>query len=95
MRWLFLIAYAAGAVLLGLWWWGGHPGVGMEIFPKVDVGQFTLRLRAPTGTRIQHTEQLTLQAIEGGQHPCQKGHALILARPIITSDHVPEQSERR
>lgn len=37
----------------------------------------------------------TLQAIEGGQHPCQEGHALILARPIITSDHEPEQSERR
>jgi multidrug efflux pump subunit AcrB len=65
VRWLFLIGYAGGAVVLGLWWWGGHPGVGMEIFPKVDMGQFTLRLRAPTGTRIQHTEQLTLQAIEG------------------------------
>src|SRR5262249_11116545 len=27
--------------------------LGVEIFPKVDAGQFQLRLRAPSGTRIE------------------------------------------
>jgi len=29
-----------------------------------DAGQFALRLRAPAGTRIEKTEQLTLQTLE-------------------------------
>src|SRR5262249_41627795 len=35
-----------------------------EIFPTVDEGQFQLRLRAPTGTRIERTEELAQQALE-------------------------------
>jgi multidrug efflux pump subunit AcrB len=38
--------------------------LGTEIFPKVDAGQFQLRLHAPTGTRIEHTEAITLQTLE-------------------------------
>ncbi|HLK56926.1 MAG TPA: efflux RND transporter permease subunit, partial [Chthonomonadaceae bacterium] len=38
--------------------------LGTEIFPKVDAGQFQLRLRAPTGTRIERTEAITLQTLE-------------------------------
>ncbi len=37
--------------------WSGRR-LGMEIFPKVDAGQFQLRLRAPTGTRIEKTEEI-------------------------------------
>jgi multidrug efflux pump subunit AcrB len=54
-------AYLACAGLL-LWLVGGR--VGREIFPTVDAGQFQLRLRAPTGTRIEVTEQLAKQALE-------------------------------
>jgi multidrug efflux pump subunit AcrB len=44
--------------------WVGTSNVGTEIFPKVDAGQFQLRLRAPTGTRIERTEGITVQALE-------------------------------
>jgi multidrug efflux pump subunit AcrB len=45
-------------------WFFGRP-LGTEIFPAVDAGQFQLRLRAPTGTRIEWTEQLMVQALDG------------------------------
>jgi len=34
------------------------PWLGTEIFPNVDTGQFQLRVRAPTGTRIEWTDEL-------------------------------------
>jgi len=37
--------------------------VGTEIFPQTDKGQFQLRLRAPTGTRIERTEELSQEAL--------------------------------
>lgn len=40
------------------------PRLGTEIFPKVDAGQFQLRLRAPTGTRIERTEVFAQQALK-------------------------------
>jgi multidrug efflux pump subunit AcrB len=61
VRWLLVPAYFGAAGLL-LWLVGGQ--VGREIFPAVDTGQFQLRLRAPTGTRIRVTEQLAVQALE-------------------------------
>jgi multidrug efflux pump subunit AcrB len=64
-RWPLAACYLGVAALLAGWWVLGHPGVGTEIFPTVDAGQFQLRLRGPTGTRIQRTEELTLQALEG------------------------------
>jgi multidrug efflux pump subunit AcrB len=44
-------------------WFAGRP-LGREIFPTVDAGQFQLRLRAPTGTRIERTEELAIQALD-------------------------------
>lgn len=38
--------------------------LGTEIFPKVDAGQFQLRLHAATGSRIEHTEAVTLRALD-------------------------------
>ena len=38
--------------------------LGTEIFPQVDAGQFQLRLRAPTGTRIEQTEEIAREALE-------------------------------
>jgi multidrug efflux pump subunit AcrB len=40
------------------------PHLGTEIFPVVDAGQFQLRLHAPTGSRIEHTEAVTLRALD-------------------------------
>ena len=39
-------------------------GLGTEIFPKVDTGQLQVRLRAPTGTRVDGTEQIALRALD-------------------------------
>jgi len=61
LRWVSVPAYLAVAVLLVVFV-GGK--VGREIFPTVDAGQFQFRLRAPTGTRIEVTEQLAVQALE-------------------------------
>jgi multidrug efflux pump subunit AcrB len=65
-RWVMLAGYMGVVAILVAWWVIGHPGLGMEIFPKVDAGQFQLRLRAPDGTPLEQTEALAkdvLQAI--------------------------------
>ncbi len=36
---------------------GIYPFVGLAFFPKTDAGQFTINLKAPTGTRIEVTDQ--------------------------------------
>jgi multidrug efflux pump subunit AcrB len=54
-RWIVLPVYLAvsGAVI---YFAGG--ALGTEIFPSADSGQIQLRLRAPTGTRIERTETI-------------------------------------
>ena len=59
-RWPLAAAYLVLAALL-IWQIGGR--LGWEIFPTVDSGQFQLRLRAADGTRIETTEEITLQAL--------------------------------
>jgi multidrug efflux pump subunit AcrB len=60
VRWLVLGGYAVVAALVlavcGL-------QVGQEISPQVDAGQFQMRLKAPVGTRLEVTEDLTRQAL--------------------------------
>ena len=60
-RWIVLALYLvlAGLILVIL-----APRLGTDIFPKVDAGQIQLRLRAPTGTKIDSTEAIALQALE-------------------------------
>ena len=53
---IYLAATAAVIFLLG-------PRVGREIFPQVDTGQFQLRMRAPTGTRLSRAVDLTRQVL--------------------------------
>jgi len=53
----YLVIVVAGVFLIGR-------AVGTDIFPTVDTGQFQLRLRAPTGTRVERTETMTLQALD-------------------------------
>jgi multidrug efflux pump subunit AcrB len=36
---------------------GIYPWLGVAFFPRTDAGQFTINLKAPTGTRIEVTEQ--------------------------------------
>ncbi|HEV2208211.1 MAG TPA: efflux RND transporter permease subunit [Verrucomicrobiae bacterium] len=38
--------------------------IGTEIFPKVDVGQIQLRLRAPAGTQLDGTEAIALHTLD-------------------------------
>jgi len=60
-RWILVGTYVVLAGLI-IWLVGGN--LGTEIFPTVDAGQFQLRLRAPDGTRIERTEEITKQALE-------------------------------
>jgi multidrug efflux pump subunit AcrB len=64
LRLLILLAYLAVPALLAVWWLWGHPGLGVEIFPKVDAAQFQLRVRAPDGTRLEDTEALAKDVLE-------------------------------
>ncbi len=60
-RWLVLGGYLIAATLvLGLC----GLQVGQEISPQVDSGQFQMRLKAPVGSRLEVTEELTRQALE-------------------------------
>ena len=52
----YLLASGLAIVLMG-------SQLGMEIFPKVNAGEFQLRLRAPDGTRIELTSELASQAM--------------------------------
>ena len=36
---------------------GLYPRLGVSFFPRTDAGQFTINLKAPTGTRIEQTEE--------------------------------------
>jgi multidrug efflux pump subunit AcrB len=60
-RWLVLLVYVglAGATLYLV-----TPRLGTEIFPQVDAGQLQLRLRAPTGTRVNRTEVVALDVLK-------------------------------
>jgi len=60
-RWPLAAAYLLSCTGLV---WILLPRIGTEIFPAVDAGQLQIRLRAPTGTRIERTELLTLQAMD-------------------------------
>jgi multidrug efflux pump subunit AcrB len=60
-RWLLVLLYLGGAAA----WLLLAPGrLGMDIFPATDTGQFMLRLRAPTGTRVERTEGIAQRALE-------------------------------
>ncbi len=60
-RWLVVPFYFAIAALILIL---VGTRVGTSVFPPTDQGQFQLRMRAPTGTRIERTEELTQQAIK-------------------------------
>ena len=59
-RWLMLGGYVVATVvvlvLCGM-------QLGQELSPQVDSGQFQMRLKAPVGSRLEVTEELTRQAL--------------------------------
>src|SRR5713226_8620882 len=61
LRWLvvggYLVATVALIVII-------YPRIGTEIFPNVETQQLQLRLRAPTGTRIERTELIEMKAMD-------------------------------
>lgn len=59
-RWLIAGGYGLASVALIVLLF---PRLGTEIFPTVDFGQFQLRIMAPTGTRVEETEQITLRTL--------------------------------
>jgi len=61
VRWLVVPVYLIAAALV-VWSIGSRLGV--EIFPKTDVGQLALRLRAPVGTKVENTEALALKVLD-------------------------------
>jgi multidrug efflux pump subunit AcrB len=61
LRWFLIGGYVVAAGLL-IWLVGG--ALGLDIFPRVDSGQFQLRLRAADGTSLAITEELARQALE-------------------------------
>jgi multidrug efflux pump subunit AcrB len=55
------------------------PFLGTEIFPQIDAGQLQLRLRAPTATRLETTEQIATRtlAIIGEEAPIATSMGLV------------------
>jgi multidrug efflux pump subunit AcrB len=60
LRWLLAILYLAAA---GVALWLIAPRMGTEIFPESNTPLMRIRLRAPTGTRIEETERMVLRAL--------------------------------
>jgi multidrug efflux pump subunit AcrB len=61
LRWPLVSIYLV-ATLLVVWLIGGR--LGTEIFPTAEAGQMALRLRTPTGTRVELTEQVALKTLD-------------------------------
>jgi multidrug efflux pump subunit AcrB len=61
LRWIVVLLYLglAAAVILLV-----GRRLGNDIFPKVEAGQLQVRLRAPTGTRVEGTEAFALQTLD-------------------------------
>jgi len=56
-----VLAYVIGSLALAYFL---LEHIGRDVLPKSNAGQFQVRLGAPEGTRIEHTELVTLKAIE-------------------------------
>ena len=60
-RWVVLAVYLVVSAMT-VYVVGGS--LGTEIFPSADSGQIQVRLRAPTGTRVERTELMTLKVLD-------------------------------
>src|SRR5207244_8310852 len=61
LRWAVIAVYlVASAALIYILF----PRIGTEVFPEVETKQLQLRLRAPTGTRLERTELIEMKAMD-------------------------------
>jgi multidrug efflux pump subunit AcrB len=86
LRWLFLPSLTTRHILVPAYLGGVVfaisvilPFLGTEIFPQIDAGQLQLRLRAPTGTRLEKTEQIATRVLGviGEESPVETSMGLI------------------
>jgi len=61
LRWPLAFVYLASAIALIYFLF---PRIGTEIFPEADAPLLRIRLRAPTGTRVEETERIVLRALD-------------------------------
>jgi multidrug efflux pump subunit AcrB len=61
LRWAVVAVYQVISAAV-VFFVGG--ALGTEIFPSADSGQVQVRLRAPTGTRVERTEQMALRVLD-------------------------------
>jgi multidrug efflux pump subunit AcrB len=61
LRWAVLAVYLLVSAIAV---YGVGGALGTEIFPSADSGQIQIRLRAPTGTRVERTELLALKVLD-------------------------------
>jgi multidrug efflux pump subunit AcrB len=61
LRWVLALVYVGASVALV---WILLPRMGTELFPDANAPLFRIRLRAPTGTRIEETERIVLRALD-------------------------------
>jgi hydrophobic/amphiphilic exporter-1 (mainly G- bacteria), HAE1 family len=45
-----------------------YPFLGLAFFPKTDAGQFTMNIKAPTGTRIENTDEYVARVEDAVRH---------------------------
>lgn len=60
-RWLVVPVYLG---VCGMAIWSSVSRIGVDIFPKIDAGEFRLRMRAKDGTHIDVTEQIALRVLD-------------------------------
>lgn len=86
LRWIFLPSLTTRHILVPAYLGGVifaisiiMPFLGTEIFPQIDAGQLQLRLRAPTATRLETTEQIATRtlAIIGEEAPIATSMGLV------------------
>lgn len=63
-RWIVVPVYLG---VCGLAIWSTVSRIGVDIFPKIDAGEFRLRMRAKDGTHIDVTEQIALRVLDSIQ----------------------------
>ena len=61
VRWIVVPVYLG---VCGLAIWSTVSRIGVDIFPKIDAGEFRLRMRAKDGTHIDVTEQIALRVLD-------------------------------
>jgi multidrug efflux pump subunit AcrB len=61
LRWPVMLIYLAGSAALIYFLF---PRMGTEIFPESKAAIYRIRLRAPSGTRVEETERIVLRALD-------------------------------